>query len=152
MENKVHDARAVANEVLRLAHSEYNQITNLRVQKLLYFSHGFMLGTHKDPLFFQPIIAWKHGPVVLDVYHALRPNGAHPIKDQIQMPGLELVGDNSRAAIRYTYELLGSFSTSRLVAISHEVNGPWYKIWNNAMGENPVIPNKLIQEYFSSML
>ena len=151
-EQKICDARAVANEVIRLAHAKYAPITNLEVLKLTYFSHGFMLGIHSMPIFYQPIIAWKYGPVVIDVYESLKHNGAQPVPGPIQMPGLQLVEDTAQKVIGYTYELLGSLSSSRLVAISHDVNGPWYKTWNNSVGQNQIISNELMQEYFSGLL
>lgn len=152
MQNNIYDARAVANEVIRLAHSKAAPITNLELLKLIYFSHGFMLGIHKDPIFYQPVIAWQYGPVVLDVYYSFNHYGAQAITRQLHMPGLQLVEDKAKEVISYTYDLLGSLSPSRLVAISHDVNGPWYKTWNNSLGQNQVIPIDLMQEYFSGLL
>ena len=149
---KIVDARSVANEVIRLALAEDAPITHLDVQKLIYFSHGFRLGIQGRPLFYQPVIAWKFGPVVLDVYYALNHNGAQVIRSPIQMPGLQLVDQDTGDGIGYTYRLMGHKSTSRLVAISHDVNGPWHRVWNNSLGQDQIIPNDLIEEYFSGLL
>ncbi|MCP3680124.1 MAG: DUF4065 domain-containing protein [Gammaproteobacteria bacterium] len=43
-------------------------ISNLKLQKMLYYSQGFHLAIHKKPLFSDEISHWNHGPVVPTVY------------------------------------------------------------------------------------
>ena len=43
-------------------------ISNLKMQKLLYYAQGHFLATYKKPLFDDKIEAWKYGPVVKEVY------------------------------------------------------------------------------------
>ncbi len=51
------------------AHEEFGEnITNLQLQKLLYYAQGFNVAWYGRPLFLQPIEAWVHGPVVRDLY------------------------------------------------------------------------------------
>jgi uncharacterized phage-associated protein len=45
-------------------------ISNLKLQKLVYYAQGFALVLLKKPLFPQCIEAWIHGPVVPALYHA----------------------------------------------------------------------------------
>lgn len=151
-QEEIYDAREVANEVIRLALLKPASITNLKVLKLIYFCNAFMLGIGSGPMFFQPVIAWKYGPVVLDVYHALKHNGAQDITSPIRMPGLQQVEGTTKEIIGETYGQLGSLPASRLLGMSHDVNGPWYKTWNNSLGQDQVIPNETMQEYFSSFL
>lgn len=46
--------------------------SNLKIQKLVYYSQGFHLGIHDSPLFDQEIEAWDHGPVISPLYHSLK--------------------------------------------------------------------------------
>jgi uncharacterized phage-associated protein len=39
-------------------------LTHLKLQKLVYYAQGFHLGLFDKPLFEEPIEAWAHGPVV----------------------------------------------------------------------------------------
>ena len=146
-----HDARAVANEVIRLAHARPKSITNLEVQKLIYFAHGFMLALEEQPLFWQNVIAWPHGPVVIDVYEALKKYGRDPIQEPIAMPGLVAPSIRSSRIIGLAYQRMSKFSPGRLIRISHDPNGPWYKVWHER-GENQVIDTELIQSYFTSLI
>lgn len=43
-------------------------ITNLKLQKLLYYTQVFHLSLKGVPLFDESIEAWRHRPIVLDVY------------------------------------------------------------------------------------
>ena len=44
-------------------------ISNLKLQKLLYYSQGCFLALRDEPLFDSPIEAWTYGPVVPEVYN-----------------------------------------------------------------------------------
>ncbi|WP_257158804.1 Panacea domain-containing protein [Corynebacterium cystitidis] len=50
------------------------------MQKLLYYAKGaVMRATDGVPLFADPMEAWAHGPVVVDVYHATKAYKNGPI-------------------------------------------------------------------------
>ena len=51
-------------------------MTNLRLQKLLYFAQGWHLARFGRPLFDASIEAWPYGPVVPEVYRAYKEYGA----------------------------------------------------------------------------
>ena len=58
-----------------------DNLTNLKLQKLLYYAQGLYLAMHGgEPLFSDPIYAWEHGPVVPQVYLAYKGYGSDPIK------------------------------------------------------------------------
>ena len=54
-------------------------ITNLKLQKLVYYVQGFFCALHDRPIFENNIEAWTHGPVVPDLYHHFKENGSAPI-------------------------------------------------------------------------
>ena len=67
------DARDVARHLVRMGYSpespdESVLLCQLRLQKILYYCQGWSLALFGEPLFHQPIEAWKKGPVVKDVY------------------------------------------------------------------------------------
>ncbi len=47
-------------------------LTNLKLQKLLYYIQGFSLAKLDKPMFSNKILAWEHGPVVREVYNQFR--------------------------------------------------------------------------------
>lgn len=82
----------VARYFLALADEEAGDlVSNLKLQKLLYYAQGFHLAMTGRPLFDEPIQAWMHGPVVPAVYHAFKVYGSGPI------PVAEAVDENPTA-------------------------------------------------------
>ncbi|MBH0778154.1 Panacea domain-containing protein [Nocardia bovistercoris] len=55
------------------------EVSNLKVQKLLYYAQGTHLAERGRPLFADPLEAWAHGPVVSNVYHEFKRFGKSPI-------------------------------------------------------------------------
>lgn len=64
-----------------LAWADHNDapISNLKMQKLLYYAQGHHLGNKGEPLFSDDLQAWVHGPVAPAVYHAFKTHGNEPI-------------------------------------------------------------------------
>ena len=46
-----------------------DQITNLKLQKLLYYAQGLSLAVLDRPIFQEKIFHWEHGPVIDVIYH-----------------------------------------------------------------------------------
>src|SRR5690348_2726800 len=74
-----YDPRAVANYFLDLASVDGESISPLKLQKLLYFGHGWHLAITGEPLLSERIRAWKYGPVVESIYYQFRRFGNRPI-------------------------------------------------------------------------
>lgn len=52
------------NDYLReIEDEDTDYISNLKLQKLLYYAQGSFLSIYDKPLFEDPIEAWRHGPV-----------------------------------------------------------------------------------------
>ena len=92
-EQKTYTAQNVAKYLIRLASrecvgddGEREGITNLKLQKMLYFAQVYFLATMNRPLFSDRIEAWEYGPVVPCIYRQykkteatrLYPKKTHP--------------------------------------------------------------------------
>ena len=75
--------RLVALYMLDLAAQDGNRaLTPLQINKLIYISHGWVLGAFGRPLIdnsVSQIQAWKYGPVVVGIYHMLKSFENRPI-------------------------------------------------------------------------
>lgn len=60
--------------------SEY--ITNLKLQKLLYYIQGEYMAKMNTPLFNDDFLAWEHGPIIREVYDKYKQNGSYGIKNE----------------------------------------------------------------------
>ena len=51
---------------------QLDDVTNLKLQKLLYYAQGYNLALYDEPLFDEDIENWSHGTVVPCVYHEFK--------------------------------------------------------------------------------
>src|SRR4051812_7079696 len=58
-----------------------DNISNLKLQKFLYYAQGFHLAMFGVKLFDEPVKAWTHGPVVESIYHKYKGFGAGAIPE-----------------------------------------------------------------------
>ncbi len=75
--------QAVSNYIVNDLTSIGEAVTNLRLQKLLYYAQAWHL-VYSDgaPLFESRIEAWIHGPVVVEEYHRFKEHCSGPIPEQ----------------------------------------------------------------------
>lgn len=110
------------------------KITNLALQKLLYFAHGIHLVQTKEPLVSGYFEAWQYGPVHPSAYKAFKAAGSSPIafratgQDPMTGAPLEIVTPNEARLTALMQQVLGSYgrmSPGRLVDLSHAKDSPW---------------------------
>lgn len=72
-------ALRVAEYIIHEAQKREKPVTNIKLQKLLYFTQGVYLAKYNKLAFEDNIIAWKYGPVIKDIYYKYSLYGAEPI-------------------------------------------------------------------------
>jgi uncharacterized phage-associated protein len=77
--NKQITCEIVADYFLALANETGETITNLKLQKLVYYAQAWYLANFKTPLFKEDFEAWVHGPVIPQLYHQYKEKGSEPI-------------------------------------------------------------------------
>lgn len=128
------DARAVANLMLDVADDVGRQLSNLALQKLMYFAHGLFLVSQKKPLVSGYFEAWQYGPVHPTVYSAFKDASNRPINfratelnivtgESFQVPVPN--SDEVRLCIQSVLKSYGTLTPGRLVEISHAKDAPW---------------------------
>lgn len=139
-----YDPRAIANLMLDEAEWRGIRISNLALQKLLYFAHGIYLTQHKRPLVSGYFEAWKHGPVHPAVYRAFKGAGADTItrravaRDPLTGAERGLPPPNDPEVQDLITEVIrkyGKLSPGRLVDLSHAKGSPWDAVVNKARTE-----------------
>lgn len=154
------DPRSIANLMLDEADRVGLSITNLALQKLLYFAHGFFLNETKGPLVAGYFEAWQFGPVHPVAYKAFRSSGSEPIRTRAS--GIDVLTGLSKplplpidpSVTRLIQQVLNSYgrlSAGRLVDISHAKNSPWHFIVDKARTSATFglrIPDEVIIERF----
>ncbi len=126
--------------------SEDDQITNLRLNKLLYFAQGCCLSRLGRKLFDDEIEAWDYGPVVPSVYRKYKVCGKSPIRtvdDDYDPRGFSEEECQILLDVMREY---GKYMSSELVTITHRKGSPWSQAKERRSG---VIDPESIREYFA---
>lgn len=119
-------AQTIANYLILRVNSdeEYGeQITNMKLQKLLYYAQGFHLAWRGSKLFNEDIEAWAHGPVVPNIYHEYKGFRSNPLPDPEGFDSAT-VDDESRTVLEEVYSVYGQYSAWGLRNLTHE-EAPW---------------------------
>lgn len=144
-------AESVARYFLWLAKQEPEPepMTNMRLQKLLYYAQGWALAGRNEELFDGQIQAWQHGPVVREVYSKFKAFGAGVIPEAEASESDDL-SDKDRAFLEWVWGGHGKYSAAELRRRTH-AEPPW----KNARGDMPEeapsqaeISREALREYF----
>ena len=140
-----HDARAVANRLIRLSHSNGKTLTHLQVQKLVYFCHAWMLAIFDKPMINQPVEAWQFGPAIGELQESLRQYGKNPVREIPVKRQKEYTNEEERI-IRDVFDKYGGLSGYQLSMMAHQEGSPW-ETTVLTIGEKERISNELIKDY-----
>lgn len=154
-----HDVRGVANFVLDLAESEGLGLSNLAINKIVFFLHAHFLVRFGRPLVSAKIEAWNYGPVFRELYREFKSFEDQPITGRAHRVNPEH-GDRELCECKFSQQeqsYIGEIarkyiqlSPRALVAISHEKGGPWDQVWNHATSTNASmrISNEIIKDWY----
>ena len=155
-------AAAIANEFLYLAKRDGKSLTQMQIQKLVYFAHGWNLAITGEPLVNERFAAWDYGPVVKSLWRAFKDFGSGPITKEARVPDWDSsvlawvtphISDGSRgeenefarALINKVWEEFGGYKAFELSEMTHLPDSPW----STARAENTeFIPDADIEAYF----
>jgi uncharacterized phage-associated protein len=157
----MYEARKICNFLLSQYSATAFDLTNLRLNKLLYFIHGWSLTRRPKGIVRNHFEAWKLGPVVKPVYDAFKKYGDGPITNPaefvdyssgltVAIPFDEIVEVDRQLIVR-VFDSYASYSTNQLVCLSHQPGGPWDTVLKGVeegVRLSPRIPDVLIRQYF----
>jgi uncharacterized phage-associated protein len=156
-----YDARAVANLLLEYGREQGAPLSNLTLQKVLYFAHGLFLTRQGGPLVQGYFEAWEHGPVHPLIYHTFKDFGGRPIEgfaegidlaNRKKVPIPPLTSEDVRHFIREISRTYGRMAPEQLVGWSHRKDAPWHAVVGAGLNRKSHfglrIENSLIKERF----
>lgn len=149
---RVYKAMDVAKYVIYYCIEHDIPISNLKLQKLLYFIQAIYLVQLKVPCFNDEIQAWDFGPVVPNVYHKFKQYGAGNIpyvNAEIYDVGNK-IDDKDKKRIAIILEGFAHYRAIDLVKATHEQD-PWKNVYQKGQ-HNISISNQSIRNYFEKVL
>tara|TARA_B100000700_G_C14927203_1_gene800064 strand:+ start:402 stop:836 length:435 start_codon:yes stop_codon:yes gene_type:complete len=137
----------VAKVLVSKQNQEDSDLSNLKLQKLVWYCLGFYGALTGNKLFDDEIKAWEHGPVVPTLYHKLKKFGRNPVELEISPDLEEKFEKEQLEVIDEVAEVFGKYSAWKLRNMTHE-EAPW--LAHEAKAET--VPFDEIVEYFKTRL
>lgn len=138
----------IANKLLlRAKNNERGDLmSNMKLQKMLYYQQGFHLAYFGTPLFDEDIEAWMYGPVVPSVYAHYKNCGRQGIMPETEE---ELPLDKKEEALfSEVYRVYGAYDAIGLMDMTHSET-PWKA---TPTGQGNIINKELMQSFFKKRL
>jgi uncharacterized phage-associated protein len=149
-------ARVIADLILRSAHERKIEITNLKLQKLLYYCQAWHLAIYDAPLFPERIEAWVHGPVVPPVFGQFKEFRWKPIPYPIPAT-TSLNGCTDSLPVDHVNEVMdayGHLTGTQLEALTHKED-PWRNARKGVPEDQPsneIISHKAMIDFYRPMI
>lgn len=149
MTEHIRSPQLVAEQILWLRRNATVGSTPMHLLKLVYLSHGWMLGLYDESLIYESVEAWTYGPVVPSVYHRYKSFGGGDVSvDPVDRTG-EFT-DEQQELIKDVVDVYVSHTALALSNITHQPGTPW-DIAKRKYGIGTIIPNELIRNHYRQL-
>lgn len=141
-EDMWYSATEIAKYIISKCSSSGRPVSNLKLQKMLYFIWVDFYTKTGRILFFDNICAWKLGPVVPEVYYEYCSYAGRPIlgdyTTEVEMADRQIIDSIISNYI--------SVPANVLVSRTHKSGSAWDCVYQNGAGNRSIIPFELIIE------
>ncbi|KIL06900.1 hypothetical protein SR42_15115 [Clostridium botulinum] len=150
----------IARYIINYGNKKMYNISNLKLQKILYFVQASFLTDNHRACFNEDIEAWDFGPVVPEVYQEFKMYGSNEIpyidsyvdlsngvwESEKKMYDENLISIKDRNKINEMVDECSKYSAGKLVEITHNQT-PWLSSY--AKGWNNIITQDSIYKFFN---
>lgn len=152
----LYSPKSIANYFLDLAKASGETLDPMKLQKLVYYAHGWYAGYTGRPLIDESVEAWPYGPVVPSLYHEFKRFGSGSIaakaRDFVGFQHQEVPPpDDSgiRKFLENVWATYGRLTGIRLSEMTHASGSPWDQTRQEFPGVRSVdIPFERIVAHF----
>ena len=161
-------AVSVANEfiIFGLQDPSAPPVDQMKLQKLLFYSHAWYLAHYAKPLFEENFEAWSWGPVIRDIYSQTSRLGRTQITDKLSECRKDeneifniitpegVVGNELKKFIKTIWDSHKHLTGIQLSNSTHANGEPWTIIKDRYgdLTSKPDIPNSLIESVFKEKI
>ena len=146
---KTYSVDQVADTLIDLARKEGISISNLKLQKLMYYAQAWNLVFRGQPLFREEFEAWIHGPVIPQLFRRFKENRWEPITSEVSP-----VNDKElREHLTKILKAYGRCAASQLEELTH-IEEPWREARGNTPADVPshnVISREIMRTFYTRM-
>jgi uncharacterized phage-associated protein len=141
-------ASDIADYFLCLANETGSFVSNLKLQKLVYYAQAWHLALYDRPLFEEDFQAWVHGPVIPELFEKYQRFGWKPISEEVHP-------DLPRPIVKHLEEVADEYFScdAYLLERMTHAEAPWQLaregLAADAISEN-IIRQDWIKEYYKT--
>jgi uncharacterized phage-associated protein len=142
-------AAAIAHYFIWLANETGSYISNLKLQKLVYYAQAWYLAIYEQPLFDEDFEAWVHGPVIPDLYQKYKSFGWKPILKDVEPP---VFSEEIQGFLEELTEVYFGCDAFELEQMTHRED-PWIEARGNLPLDvpcNAMISKESMREYYKN--
>lgn len=144
-----YNVQDIANKIILQTDTERGDIiSNLKLQKLLYYIQGYHLAFFGDKLFEDDLKAWAYGPVVPDVYHRFKENGALGIDLNASKINQIILSEEEEDMFAQVMSEYGKFSAIKLMEMTHKET-PWKEAFEKP---DKTISSETMKKFFVNLI
>jgi uncharacterized phage-associated protein len=126
-------------------------LTNLKLQKFLYYAQAWYLALNGKPLFGEDLEAWVHGPVLPSQYDRFRDFHWRPITEEVKRP--QIPNATIKAHLTEVVDVFGPETAVALEVMTHQER-PWSEARHGLPMDVPShekISKDLMRDYYRSV-
>ena len=142
-------AQDIAEYFIWLANNTGSFISNLKLQKLVYYAQAWYLAIYDQPLFDEDFEAWIHGPVIPELYREYSGFKWKPILKEVSQP---CFSEEIQKFLDELTDVYFSFDGYKLEQMTHSEK-PWLEARGNLpidAPSNEIISKESMREYFKT--
>jgi uncharacterized phage-associated protein len=141
--------------LLQVDQNSGDSLTNLKLQKLIYYGQAWHLAHHGRPMFVERIKAWAHGPVVPDVWHRFKGYKWDALDTSaVRCDPYEDLHSDDLDLLWQVWTIYSPFSGKQLETLTHSEDP-----WRTAYGDRPPgakcdveITHRSMQDFYGKRL
>jgi uncharacterized phage-associated protein len=107
---------------------------HMKLQKLVYYAHGWWLRYHADSIISEAPQVWQFGPVFQSLYHALKHHGRSAItglQNDVPFglpPEIDDTDADARQLVAFVWSRYGGLSSFELSNRTHAPGSAWHAV------------------------
>jgi uncharacterized phage-associated protein len=142
-------AEKIASHLIWEAHERGSFISNLKLQKLLYYAQAWHLAIYGQKLFAERFEAWVHGPVIPAIYGTYKKYGWRNIDEEVERP---MFDDRTTEFLEELLDEYGPLDALRLEWLTHHED-PWLAARAGIPADQPchsIIDEGVMESFYRS--
>ena len=148
---QMYTAQEIADYILWTSHESGATLSNLKLQKLLYYVQSWHLALNHESLFPEKFEAWAHGPAIPEIYRRYRQFSWRGIDEDVQKPSLDATTADFVEEVLDEY---GHLDARRLEYLTHREQ-PWIEARNGASDGEPCtgwLDERLMESFYGARM